>query len=184
MDPGFLVYLAIAVLVAVVTAVYDRLRRGRRLIVLRQSPPRRMRWVFWVATMVGAVLLSVLPRERFGPVGSLACLVALGALALCGYLVDSASPPPSGYCAFHERGVLFVERVRWQDMTWTGRPDDEFNERFVAWARVERFEWDGNTLVFHIASRKAGRPRGERSVEVPPERREEVMSIVVARVRG
>ena len=188
MDPGFLVYLAIAGIVAMVTAVYDRLRRSRRLLLLNASPPAStMRWVFRILTFAAAVALLLLPPERFGKVGLLAGVVALAALGLCEYLIASNSPDPVGYCAFHQNGILFVDRLSRRFKAWAGlerSSADDLNERFVGWARVERFEWDGNTLVFHLASRKATQPGGERSVEVPPERRGDVMSIVVARVRG
>jgi hypothetical protein len=89
----------------------------------------------------------------------------------------------SGSCEFRQNGILFLDPRPFK--AWTGsefETADALDARFFEWSRVERFEWDGDTLVFHVASRKAGQPGGERSVDVPPELRGEVTSIVTTHV--
>jgi hypothetical protein len=176
-----------AALVAAAIAVYHRLRRGRQLLVLRATPAvGKMRWVFRIAIVAEAVPLLLLSPERFGAVGLLAGCVALGALGLCEYLIERSLPEPAGHCALHENGVLFADRLDQRITAWRGSEggSDRLRERFIAWTRIRRFEWDGDTLVLSIAPRKAARPVSQRSVDVPPERRGEVMEIVVSRVRG
>jgi hypothetical protein len=106
---------------------------------------------------------------RPGRVGSGAGLLALLAFTLSDIGSAFFGPPPSGRCVFHENGMLVYD----------GR-----SPRFVGWADIERYEWQGDTLVFHLVAAGLAHVGAVLSYDVPLERRGEVLDVLAIRVRG
>ena len=55
---------------------------------------------------------------------------------------------------------------------------------FSRWDEIERYEWQGDTLVFHLAATGLAHVGGVRAIYVPPERRGDVLAIIAPRLRG
>jgi hypothetical protein len=156
------------VLVVVVVFVYTRVQRGRRLLVLR-SRRSTVRWVLNGVFLAVAVLGMIASVEKAkGPWDSLSGLsLLLFTLSDMGF--DLYGRPQPGQCTFHEKGILMVDGRR---------------PVFSRWDEIERFEWQGDTLVFHLATVGLAHVGDVRAIDVPPERRGEVLAIVAPRLRG
>ena len=159
---------AILALVVVALFVHTRVKRGRRLLVLR-TRRSTLRWVLNGVFLAVAVLGMVASVQRAkGPWDSISSLsILLFMLSDMGF--DLYGRPQPGQCTFHENGILMVDGRR---------------PVFSRWNEIERYEWQGDTLVFHLPTVGLAHVGDIRAIDVPPERRGEVMSIVVARVRG
>ena len=166
--PPRTVVLIVAALIAIGIAFHTRVKRGRRLLVLR-TRRGALRWALNVALLAVAVLgLVASARRANGPWDSISSLsILLFSLSDMGF--DLYGRPQPGQCTFHENGILMVDGRR---------------PVFSRWNEIERYEWQGDTLVFHLPTVGLAHVGDIRAIDVPPERRGEVMSIVVARVRG
>jgi hypothetical protein len=159
---------AILALVVVVAFVHTRVKRGRRLLVLRsrRSAPRL---VLNVVLLTGAVLgLVGSVRSAKGPWDSISSLsIILFTLSDMGF--DLYGRPQPGQCTFHENGILMVDGRR---------------PVFSRWDQIDRYEWQGDTLVFHLVPEGLAHVGAVLSYDVPLERRGEVMNAIAGRVRG
>jgi hypothetical protein len=159
---------AILALVVVVAFVHTRVKRGRRLLVLRsrRSAPRL---VLNVVLLTGAVLgLVGSVRSAKGPWDSISSLsIILFALSDMGF--DLYGRPQPGQCTFHENGMLMVDGRR---------------PVFSRWNEIERYEWQGDTLVFHLPTMGLAHVGDIRAIDVPPDRRGDVMAVIAPRLRG
>jgi hypothetical protein len=159
---------AILVAVVVVAFVHTRVQRGRRLLVLR-SRRSALRWAVNVVLLAVAVIGLVASVQRAkGPWDSLSGL-SLVLLALSDMGFDLYGRPQPGQCTFHENGILMVDGRR---------------PVFSRWDQIERYEWQGDTLVFHFATVGLAHVGDVRAIDVPPERRGEVLAVVAPRLRG
>jgi hypothetical protein len=159
---------AILALVVVAGFVYTRVKRGRRLLALRN---RRgvLRLVLNVVFLVVAGLSLVASAQRAkGPWDSISSLsIILLSLSDMGF--DLYGRPQPGQFAFHENGLL----------THDGR-----RLVFSKWHEIERYEWQGDTLVFHLAAAGLAHVGGLLAIDVPPERRGDVLAVIAPRLRG
>jgi hypothetical protein len=159
---------ALLALVVVVGFVYTRAKRGRRLLVLRsrRSAPRLvLNVVFLVVAGLGLVASM---RSARGPWDSISSLsIILFSLSDMGF--DLYGRPQPGQCSFHENGILMVDGRR---------------PMFSRWDEFERYEWQGDTLVFHLAATGLAHVGDVRAIDVPPERRGDVLAVIAPRLRG
>jgi len=159
---------ALLALVVVVAFVHTRVMRGRRLLVLRsrRSAPRLvLNVVFLVAAGLGLVASA---RSAKGPWDSISSLsIILFALSDMGF--DLYGRPQPGQCTFHENGILMV---------------DDRRPVFSRWDKIERYEWQGDTLVFHLATVGLEHVGEVRAIDVPPERRGDILAVIAPRLRG
>jgi hypothetical protein len=166
MDPNIIV-LSVAAVAGVAAAVRTRIRRGRRLLVLRDRPSA-LRWVLGGVCLAMVAFDVVAHSGRPGRVGS-----GAGILAMLAFTVSDLGlffgPRPSGRCVFHENGLLVYD----------GR-----NPQFTDWSSIERYEWQGDMLVFHLVPEGLAHVGAVLSYDVPLERRGEVMNAIAGRVRG
>ena len=163
------IVLAILALVVAALSVYTRVQRGRRLLALR-SRRSTLRLVLNVMFLVvaGVGLVASVQRVK-GPwdsIGSLA-LVLLFFLSDVGF--DIYGRPRPGQCMVHENGILMMDGRR---------------PVFSRWEELERYEWQGDTLVFHLAATGLAHVGDVRAIDVPPERRGDVMAVIASRLRG
>ncbi len=159
-----------AILAAVVVAgvVHTRVKRGRRLLVLRsrRSTPRLVLNVVLLAVAVFGLVASA--RSAKGPWDSISSLsIVLFALSDMGF--DLYGRPQTGQFAFYENGLL----------THDGR-----RLVFSKWGEFERYEWQGDTLVFHLTAVGLAHVGQINAIDVPPERRGDVLAVVAPRLRG
>jgi hypothetical protein len=155
-------------LVVVAGFVYTRAKRGRRLLVLRsrRNAPRLVLNVVFLT--VAALGLIASTKSAKGPWDSISSLsIVLFALSDMGF--DLYGRPQPGQCSFHENGVLMVDGRR---------------PVFSRWEELERYEWQGDTLVFHLATVGLEHVGSVRAIDVPPERRGDVLAIIAPRLRG
>jgi hypothetical protein len=167
MPPRAIVLVIIAVTI-VVLLVRTRIQRGRRLLVLR-SRRSTLRWLLngvLLAVAVMGMIASV--QKAKGPWDSLSGLsLLLFTLSDMGF--DLYGRPQPGQCTFHENGILMVDGRR---------------PVFSRWDQIDRYEWQGDTLVFHLATIGLAHVGDVRAIDVPPERRGDVLAIVAPRLRG
>ncbi len=159
---------ALLALVVVVAFVHTRVKRGRRLLALRsrRSAPRLVLNVVLLTVAVLGLVASA--KSAKGPWDSLSSLsIILFALSDMGF--DLYGRPQPGQFAFHENGLL----------THDGR-----RLVFSKWDEIERYEWQGDTLVFHLAAAGLAHVGGLLAIDVPPERRGDVLAVIAPRLRG
>ena len=159
---------ALLALVVVVAFVHTRVKRGRRLLVLRsrRSAPRLVFNVVILAVAVFGLVASA--RSAKGPWDSISS-VSIILLALSDMGFDLYGRPQPGQCSFHENGILMVDGRR---------------PVFSRWDEFERYEWQGDTLVFHLGATGLAHVGEIRAIDVPPERRGEAMAVIAPRLRG
>jgi len=159
---------ALLVLVVVALFVRTRVQRGRRLLALR-SRRSTLRWVLNGVLLAVAVLGLIASLQMAkGPWDSLSGLsLLLFTLSDMGF--DLYGRPQPGQCTFHENGMLMVDGRR---------------PVFTRWDRIERYEWQGDTLTFHFAPAGLAHIGDIRAFDVPPEKRGDVMAIIAPRLRG
>jgi hypothetical protein len=159
---------AIVAVVVVALFVHTRVTRGRVLLVVRDRR-QKIRWMVNVLLLALAVLFyataSRRPHGDAGWVGSLALLL----LTLSDFGVDFFGRPPAGRCTFHQNGVLVFDGRRPQ---------------FTRWEDIERYEWQGETLMFHLTPGGLAHVGALISVDVPTEHRGDVLGIIAAHARG
>ena len=159
---------AILALVVVVAFVHTRVKRGRRLLVLRsrRSAPRLVLNVVLLTVAVLGLVASA--RSAKGPWDSISSLsIILFSLSDMGF--DLYGRPQPGQCSFHENGILMVDGRR---------------PVFSRWDEFERYEWQGDTLVFHLAVTGLAHVGDVRAIDVPPERRGDILAVIAPRLRG
>ena len=155
-------------LVVVAGFVYTRVKRGRRLLVLRSRPSTARAALNVVFLAVAVLGLVASANSAKGPWDSLSSLsILLFALSDMGF--DLYGRPQPGQCTFHENGMLMVDGRR---------------PVFTRWDRIERYEWQGDTLTFHFAPAGLAHVGDIRAFDVPPEKRGDVMAIIAPRLRG
>jgi len=159
---------AVLAVTVVVFLVYTRVRRGRRLLILRDRPSA-LRWVLNGVFLAVAILgLVASAQSAKGPWGSVSSLsIILFVLSDLGF--DLRGTPRPGHSAFHENGILVFDGRR---------------PVFVNWAELERFEWQGETLMLHRLPQGLAHVGEIISIDVPPERRGDVMAVIAPRLRG
>ena len=159
---------ALLALVVAVAFVYTRVQRGRRLLVLR-SRRSTLRWVLNIVFLAVAALgLVASARRAKGPWDSVSSLLLL-LFFLSDMGFDLYGRPQPGQCTFHENGILMVNGRR---------------PVFSRWDQIERYEWQGDTLVFRLAAVGLAHVGDVRAIDVPPERRGDVLAVVAPRLRG
>jgi len=166
--PPRTVVLIVAALIAIGIAFHTRVKRGRRLLVLR-TRRGALRWALNVALLAVAALgLVASARRAKGPWDSISSLsILLFSLSDMGF--DLYGRPQPGQCTFHENGILMM---------------DDRRPVFSRWDQVERFEWQGETLVFHLAATGLAHVGEVRAIDVPPDRRGDVLAVIAPRLRG
>jgi hypothetical protein len=166
--PSNTIVLATFALAVVALVVHTRVKRGRRLLVLRDRSSA-LRWVLNAVLLAVAVLGLVASfRRSKGPWDSLGSL-SLIVLALSDLGFDLRGAPRPGHCVFHENGILVFDGRR---------------PVFLRWDEIERYEWQGETLMLHRVPQGLAHVGEVITMDVPPERRGDVMAVVAPRLRG
>jgi hypothetical protein len=161
-------WITVGLLVLAGAAALNRRRRsGRCLLALHDRPAAgaRILGFAWLAVSFAAVWLPADWLERIGPAALL--LFPLVPMVFLAILL-LYSPPPPGSLSFHEKGLAFYDGQRTQ---------------FVPWGELERFEWNGDTLLLYRQSVFLGDQAQTFGFEVPPERRSEAETIVAAHLQ-
>jgi len=159
---------ALVALVVVVGLVHTRVKRGRRLLVLRSQRSALRRLLSVVLLAAAGLGLVASATSAKGPWDSLSSLsIVLFALSEMGF--DLYGRPPSGRCTFHEKGILTVDGRR---------------PVFSRWDEIDRYEWQGDTLVLHFAAAGLVHVGRILALDVPSDRRGDVLAVVAPRLRG
>jgi hypothetical protein len=150
--------LLLVVLPLVLGVLIPRLRYGRRLLRIGETPSGTRLNLPAALALVWIVIILVTQRFWLGlPLGLLLLLLAL-----------RFAPPPAGSWVLYENGIYCAEGPK---------------PEFMRWQDLDGFEWNGDTILVHRGLTLLGGASGSHALEVPADRRSELEAILATRLR-